>query len=74
MVIVNISGQSVEKGSQYGDSKYKWSVSGISILYETLYIRYGSFKAMIRKGKKKTICIILILNIIIYGGVLICCT
>jgi hypothetical protein len=28
MGIVNISGQSVEKGSQYGDSKYKWSVSG----------------------------------------------
>jgi hypothetical protein len=28
MGIVNVSGQSVEKGSQYGDSKYKWSVSG----------------------------------------------
>ena len=28
MGIVNINGQSVEKGSQYGDSKYKWSVSG----------------------------------------------
>jgi hypothetical protein len=61
MVIVNISGQSVEKGSQYGDR------------YETLYIGYGSFKEMIRKGKKRPICIILILSIIIYGGVLFCC-
>jgi hypothetical protein len=47
MGIVNISGQSVEKGSQYGDSKYKWSVK-ISNFIATLI-----FKGVINK---KDIC------------------